>query len=237
VREADNADRFRKGLKSLGYVELPRIYRKYSTDRVLTMSVVAGEGLDRFLAKRPSQKTRDLVGARLTDLFYYQVLRLGSFHADPHWGNYLFRQDGTIGLIDFGCVKDMTPAFVEHLREIFLFPGDRHSADFKELLRKRYAMFGHKLTPETTKAFMNAAENFYRKVYPPERALDDTPYDFSDPGFFSDFTRETRNIVTAKGILPEYVFYGRAEIGLYHTLHRLKARVAMSGIVRKYLGT
>ena len=26
-------------------------------------------------------------------------------HADPHGGNYLFQQDGAIGILDFGCVK------------------------------------------------------------------------------------------------------------------------------------
>jgi predicted unusual protein kinase regulating ubiquinone biosynthesis (AarF/ABC1/UbiB family) len=237
VREADNAERLGKALQPLEWVEVPRIYRKYSTDRVLTMSVVEGDRLDRFLARRPSRKVRDLIGARLVELFYFQVLTVGSFHADPHWGNYLFRPDGSIGLIDFGCVKDLTPAFVDHLKEIFLFPGDRRGPEFRELLRKRYAIFGQKLTPGTAKAFMNAAENFYRKVYPPETDRDDEPFDFSDPAFFKAFTGETRTIITSKGILPEYVFYGRAEIGLYHTLHRLGARVPMSGIVRKMLSS
>jgi predicted unusual protein kinase regulating ubiquinone biosynthesis (AarF/ABC1/UbiB family) len=235
IREANNVERFREALAPLDFVDVPKVYRKYSTDRVLTMSYVTGERLDHLLVRRPTRKLRDLIGTRLADLFYYQVLSMGAFHADPHWGNYLFRADGTIGLIDFGCVKDLTPAFVDHLHEIFLFPGNRRSAEFRDLLRKRYEVFGMKLTPRTVKAFMNAAENFYRKLYPPERELDDTPFDFSDAAFFKTFTSETRAIVTSKGILPEYVFYGRAELGLYHTLHRLEARVAMSGIVRKYL--
>jgi hypothetical protein len=35
--------------------------------------------------------------------------------------------------------------------------------------------------------------------------------------------------------MSEFLFMARAEIGLYHTLHALKARVPTSDIVRKYL--
>ena len=35
--------------------------------------------------------------------------------------------------------------------------------------------------------------------------------------------------------MTEYTFMARAEMGLYHTLHRLKARAPTSDIVRKYL--
>jgi len=36
-------------------------------------------------------------------------------------------------------------------------------------------------------------------------------------------------------VITEFIFMGRAEMGLYQTLHRLKARVPTSQIVRKYL--
>ena len=47
--------------------------------------------------------------------------------------------------------------------------------------------------------------------------------------------RESAKLLRAKGMLPDYIFVARAEIGLYTTLHRLKARVPMSAIVRRYL--
>ena len=133
--------------------------------------------------------------------------------------------------------EDAIPAalFVAHLREIYLYPGDRRSEDFKRLLRERYAMFGLKATPAMVTAFTNATENFYRRVYPPERSADNTPFDFSDARLFKEFAQASREVIATKGTLAEYVFYGRAEVGLYNTLHRLGARVAMSGIVRKYL--
>jgi hypothetical protein len=47
--------------------------------------------------------------------------------------------------------------------------------------------------------------------------------------------RNSNNLLRAKGVLPQYLFFARAEMGLYQTLHRLGARVHTSRIVRKYL--
>jgi hypothetical protein len=79
------------------------------------------------------------------------------------------------------------------------------------------------------------AQRFYSKVYPPDAARDGEPFDFSDAAVVRDYIRESRNVTLAKGTLPEYVFIGRAESGLYSTLHRLGARVRTSAIVRRCL--
>jgi len=47
--------------------------------------------------------------------------------------------------------------------------------------------------------------------------------------------RESAKLARANAGLPEYVFLGRSEWGLYQTLHRLKARVHTSAILRKWL--
>src|SRR6185295_6035427 len=96
-READHLEFFARRLAPLAFVQIPRVVRSCSSDKVLTMSLLAGRHLDDFLARSPSQKMRDLLGARLFELFYFQVLQLGAIHADPHWGNYLFTDDAGIG--------------------------------------------------------------------------------------------------------------------------------------------
>ncbi len=137
-REAHNAAFFQRHTTRLPFVELPRIHTIYSSDTVLTMSMVGGAHLDAFLAKRPSQKLRNLVGERLIELYFFQILEMQALHADPHWGNYLFGDDGTIGLVDFGCVKYFQPEFVANLRAVFLYPGSHDSLDFRRLLAERY---------------------------------------------------------------------------------------------------
>ena len=233
--EARNVAFFERGLAPLGFVQVPRVYRDLSRGSVLTLSMVEGESIDAFLMRRPSQRLRDLVGERLLELFYYQVLRLGAFHADPHWGNYLFRPDGTIGLVDFGCVKRLTPAFVSNLRAVFLYPGSRDSAAFRDLLAARYVLAGKKLAPKMQAALVRMAKEFYGKVYPPDVERDSEPHDFGNAEAIKLYMRESQTITRVKATLPEYVFLGRTEGGLYNTLHRLKARVRTSAIVRRCL--
>lgn len=234
-READNIDFFGKGLAPLTFVEVPRVHRELSTDRVLTMSDVEGNHMDAFLSRRPSQAHRDLLGARLFELFYFQLLRLRALHADPHWGNYLFQAGDTIGLVDFGCVKYFSERFAANLHKTFLYDGPRHSAEFYKLLDERYANGGRSLGQRARRAFAHFAETFYRKVYPPDPRDDHRSFDFSDPVFLREYMREAGKVFRTKGALPEHLFLVRAELGLYTTLHRLRARVHTSAIVRKYL--
>jgi predicted unusual protein kinase regulating ubiquinone biosynthesis (AarF/ABC1/UbiB family) len=233
-REGKNIEFFRKNLTSLAFVEVPRFLPAYSSDKVLTMTFVQGMHLDDFLGQRPSQKLRNELGARLFELFYFQVLKVGALHADPHWGNYLFRKDARIGIVDFGCAKHLLPQSVSYLRSVFLYPGSTHSAGFRRLLEKYYKEVNRPLPPATRRALIRFADNFYRQVYPPGRE-NQPPFDFADGKFLKDYLVESRNLFRTKGVLPELIFMARAEMGLYQTLHRLKARVHTSCIVRKYL--
>jgi predicted unusual protein kinase regulating ubiquinone biosynthesis (AarF/ABC1/UbiB family) len=234
-REAANLTLFRKKLKSLSLVEVPRVYPALSGDQVLTMSLIEGEHIDTFLTKKPSQQLRDAIGSHLLELYVFQLLEMGAFHADPHWGNYLFRDDGSIGVVDFGCVKFVPPAFVANLRAIFLYPGLRDSAAFRRLLAERYPPSGRKLSPAILRVLVRFSETFFAKVYPPDPEAEKDVFDFGNAEFLKVFARESANLIAAKCVFPEYVFMARAEAGMYQTLHRLRARVHTSRIVRKYL--
>ncbi|MDQ3687910.1 MAG: AarF/ABC1/UbiB kinase family protein [Acidobacteriota bacterium] len=234
-READNIEFFGEQLAPLPFVKVPRVMRGYSTDKVLTMSLMRGRHLEDFLATRPPQKLRNKLGANLFELYYFQVLKVGALHADPHWGNYLFRDDVGIGLVDFGCAKYLLPETAAYMRSVFLYPGSTDSADFRRLLENNYRHTGRRLQPATRKALISFAENFYRKVYPPAPEKQRQPFDFGDKGFLEDYLRESKNLLRTKGVMNEYIFVARAEMGLYHTLHRLKAHVPTSEVVRKYL--
>jgi len=235
AKELANLEFFDTALAPLTFVTVPRVFRAYSSGPVLTMSLVGGESLDDLLRRRPSQDVRDLIGSRLLELFYFQILRLHAFHADPHLGNYLFRADGSVGLVDFGCVKRLTPAFVADLRAVYLYPGSRQSAHFQSLLEKRYALFGRSLNPAARRALIDFAERFFRRVYPPELERESEPFDFGASTIVEDYLRESNNLFRSKGAVADYVFLARVEMGLYHALHRLRARVHTSRIVRRQL--
>jgi predicted unusual protein kinase regulating ubiquinone biosynthesis (AarF/ABC1/UbiB family) len=235
VREADNLEFFRSSLKPLPYVHVPRVFRDWSTDRVLVMSMMPGQHLEKLLAARPSQRLRDTIGERLFELFYFQVLSLHTLHADPHAGNYLFHSDGSIGLIDFGCVKRMGTAVVSGLRKSFLYQGAYDSPEFQKIIQEQFGRSGKPLPPKTRRAVVAFSERFYRKVYPPDARDDVQRFDFADPVFLPEYFKAANDLAYAKGTQPQYIFLARAEIGLYAALHRLRARVPTTAIVRRLL--
>ncbi|PSQ94321.1 MAG: ABC transporter, partial [Bacteroidetes bacterium QH_2_63_10] len=93
-------------------VVTPRAVDAYTTETVLTMTYVEGQHLDTFLDDHPDQATRDHFGQLLWDFLHEQVAsNHRTLHADAHPGNFLFRDDGRLGVIDFGCVKTFPQDF------------------------------------------------------------------------------------------------------------------------------
>ena len=84
---------------------IPRVFEEFSSGRVLTMERVGGVHLREFLAGDPPQALRDRFGAKVclahARLNYARRL----LYVDLNPGNILFAPDGTLGLIDFGCVR------------------------------------------------------------------------------------------------------------------------------------
>lgn len=110
-QEAANLEYFRKALAGMDGIEVPGTHPAYCTGRVLTMDRLTGAPIDQFL-ERATPEARQRAGDRLVRVFYEMAFRLRALHADPHAGNYLFKPDGTVGLLDFGCVKRFDPYFM-----------------------------------------------------------------------------------------------------------------------------
>lgn len=90
---------------------VPRAVPSHSSRRVLTMERLDGLHLDAWLATNPDQASRDHYGQLLFDWFMLSVHELGRVNADPHAGNFLFMPDGRLGLLDFGCTREIAPGF------------------------------------------------------------------------------------------------------------------------------
>jgi aarF domain-containing kinase len=63
----------------------------------------------------------------LTNVFGRTILETGFFHADPHPGNLFVLDDGSIGLIDFGQVKQISGRNRETLAKVMIALDDRKS--------------------------------------------------------------------------------------------------------------
>jgi hypothetical protein len=235
LHEADNLEYFRHGLRGLGYLTIPTVYREWTTERVLTMSCLEGEGLSQFLKRRPSPALRDLVGARLWEMYYTQLHRLKALHADHHPGNYLFRPDGGIGLVDFGCVKrieiDGTEMHRCWSRRIWR-EGEPAARHFLALI------YGPGVPYARARKALPLLERWADLSFP--RGSVDAILDYRDPRFLAELKEVTsqysKRVLQDKLINPEFAFVLRAEMGLQHLMHELGAAVNLGKVWRQVAG-
>ncbi len=86
-------------------IRLPKVHPQLCTERVLVMDRLAGVPLGNATAEIEKRGLdRGELARRLLHALLRQVMSSGVFHADPHPGNVMLLEDGSLGLLDFGSV-------------------------------------------------------------------------------------------------------------------------------------
>jgi predicted unusual protein kinase regulating ubiquinone biosynthesis (AarF/ABC1/UbiB family) len=226
LQEADNLEFFAQGLAGLKYVTIPKVHRDLSTDRVLTMSFVEGDVLGPFLANKPGAALRNLIGERLVELYYFQLHHLRALHADHHPGNFLFRMNGDVGVVDFGCVKrinfDVT-AVIQACVQRAWRRGDKQAQEILALV------FGSKTPFSRAKRMLPILETMAENLYPQGRNVDPV-VDFGKGELLRILGEALTKALRDKVTNPEFAFISRSDLGIYSLLHRLNAKVNTTAI-------
>jgi len=217
---------FSKACSVLDNVVFPEYYPELSSKRIITMDWLEGKHLREFLRTNPSQELRDRIGQALWDFYNFQQHELRAVHADPHPGNFMITSDGKLGIIDFGCIKEMP--------DDFYYPF--FSLTSTGLMNNK---------EETIKAFRQldmihdddtpAQIEFYYKMYRQMIGLFAKPYisdhfDFGQTAFFDELygfgekVSKMPEFKQARGV-KHFIYVNRTNFGLYNILHELKARV------------
>jgi predicted unusual protein kinase regulating ubiquinone biosynthesis (AarF/ABC1/UbiB family) len=92
-------------------VHFPQYYSEWSSNKVLVMDYLEGDHLKEFLDKQPSQEIKNKIAQALWDFYEFQLHEMKAIHADPHPGNFLFNDEASVGVIDFGCIKEVPTDF------------------------------------------------------------------------------------------------------------------------------
>lgn len=91
--EAKHLKRFRKNNAERPGIEIPKCYRDYTNEAILTEDFVMGsEVSDEAYLDSLDDEERDRIAALVADNFATQVLVDGFYHADPHSGNVLIKK-------------------------------------------------------------------------------------------------------------------------------------------------
>ncbi|MGV9797162.1 ABC1 kinase family protein [Mycobacterium sp. NPDC003449] len=104
--EAANITAFHELYHDHPHIRVPEVVPEASADRVLTMTYL--DGVDWAEALTADQDLKNVWAETISRMLTGSYRHANLFHADPHPGNYRFRSDGTVGFVDFGCVKVLT---------------------------------------------------------------------------------------------------------------------------------
>lgn len=222
-QEAEYLKYFHKRF-SEGKIITPEYIEELSTDKVLTMSFIEGQHLKEFLKTNPSQEDRNHFGQLLWDFFHDQVEQRNFIHADTHPGNFFFRDDGKLGVIDFGCVKKFSEEFTHNYMQLL----PKHLKQNEEEIRKLYLKLDiikenpkNRKTEEEFFHFCKAYGDIFAKPY-----MGNT-FNFGDPEFRDKITRFARELPIKNEPRGDknFIYSTKVHMGLYSILMKLKAQI------------
>ncbi|MFZ2655558.1 MAG: AarF/ABC1/UbiB kinase family protein [Victivallales bacterium] len=210
INEADNIEKFTRKFSGDKRVSFPKVYKEYTTARVLTMEMVEGVSLSTIKEGGNPNYNLDLIATTLSDLLMDQVFEHGYFHGDPHQGNIIIRENNVICFVDFGQIGILSPRNRQILREIIIGLVQRDP--------RRVANATMKLS--TNSEIINR-EQFENKVF---KIIDKyagvTLHNLNLSRFFNDLFKL---VISSKLMIPPDLFLlGKAITSLEGTLRKLK---------------
>ena len=222
TREAAHMRLYRRMLADLEDVNVPEPIEGYTTDRLLTMSWLNGQGFNAWMETNPSQEQRNDLARALFKAWYLPFLRYGVIHGDPHLGNYQVSATGGLNLLDYGCVRVFSPRFVGGVLALYKAVQENDMARSREA----YEIWGFKDLREEQVEVLNEWAGF---LYQPFMQDCVAPV---QEGFSTEYGREVAQRVYAGlrrtgGVRPprEFVLIDRSAIGLGAVFMRLGAEL------------
>jgi predicted unusual protein kinase regulating ubiquinone biosynthesis (AarF/ABC1/UbiB family) len=107
VRELTMLQKVRGLFRDGDGIVVPRVFPQHCTQRVITMERFNGLHLEQFLATNPPQEIRNEFGRKIVRAWYRMLFTGRMVYADMNPGNFIFMDDGRLGVIDFGCMVEL----------------------------------------------------------------------------------------------------------------------------------
>ncbi|MBI1326454.1 MAG: AarF/ABC1/UbiB kinase family protein [Alphaproteobacteria bacterium] len=201
-------------------VHVPEVIESYSTDRLLTSTWLEGKKILDF--KDAPVKQRNDIALNMFRAWYVPLYYYGIIHGDPHLGNYTVRDDNSINLLDFGCVRVFPAKFVGGVIDLY----NALMRDDIKLAVHAYETWGFK---NLSKEQIDTLNIWAKFLYGP--IMDDKvrPIGETTNGFYGRETaqRVHEELRRVGGVVVprEFVFMDRAALGLGSVFLHLKAEV------------
>ncbi|ORA59316.1 ABC1 kinase family protein [Mycobacteroides franklinii] len=228
--EAANIRAFGDLYRDHPFIRVPDLVDEASGDQVLTMTFVDGMGWSE--AQGANRELKDTWAEALWRFVYGSFQHSSLYHADPHPGNYRFGLDGSIGVVDFGCVKE----FQEFGRYGWTLMGQAMFQDDRRGLRRLAVQYG--VLPADSKASADAVHHWITSFSPglslaqPVRYTPELMEEFLAAVNISNPNAGSRHLT----IPPEMFMLSRITMGVTSSMTTLGATVNLRAILSDMAG-
>ncbi len=218
-QEAENTQWFTEHM-SLPSIRIPKVYARFSGNKILTTEFIAGKHLNEWLTDNPSQTDRNHFGQLLFDLFNYQLHELNVLHADPHPGNFLICDDGSIALIDFGCIQRLAPNYSNTIIRLFNRDPQKIHQAYIDL-----GIISHELS------FEKFERDIFRLIEPMHTWMSSPclaqKFDFSKLPAMpkNDLSQMKKAIKEINNVQQDQLYFDRSYFGLLSILKKIGAKI------------
>jgi predicted unusual protein kinase regulating ubiquinone biosynthesis (AarF/ABC1/UbiB family) len=213
-------------------IVFPQYYPELSSRRILAMDWIDGKPLGEIRESDLPAGTALRLGQAMWDFYHFQMHQLKAVHADPHPGNFIVTPEHKLGIIDFGCVKEIP----EEFHAIYFRLLDR---DLLTNEKKRDAVFSYLRfiypddSPEEKIFFTDV---FSQLIALLARPFQSEVFDFADEGYFEAMYAYGEKLSNMKALREskkprgqrDAIYLNRTYFGLYNILHDLKAKIRIS---------
>ncbi len=136
THERENIARITHNFRNKTQIKIPKVYASLSNNDILCMEFIEGEKITNLAFLEKNNLIPREIAERGLHLFLEQVLEHGFFHADPHPGNLMVQEDGTIVMIDYGSMGTIYPSEKEQIEQLVMYLVAKNVSQLVNLLKK-----------------------------------------------------------------------------------------------------
>ncbi|WP_301100642.1 AarF/UbiB family protein [Propionivibrio sp.] len=226
--EANFMRRFQAIFAGHPHIIIPAVYPEYCSEDVLTMEYVEGQNYAEFKATATRPEI-DQAAETITEMIVASSLAHGIFQADPHPGNYLFK-NSQVCFLDFGFCKEWPPEFIRQWRRQTLAVIQNDVTTFADATEK-IGLRGEEVQLDYA-ALLQCYRHSIHKMF-----LENRPFEFT-PEVVKKITDDFQNQYSRLNRIyssPELLAQGRLFWGYFSLLADMGATVNSFRIHMQYL--
>jgi predicted unusual protein kinase regulating ubiquinone biosynthesis (AarF/ABC1/UbiB family) len=232
-REATYQRAFANRYRGHPFIHVPDVMSDLCRARVLVVERVRGRTFNE-IATSGTEEEKQRVGEIIFRYAFGSIERFRLFNGDPHPGNYLYEDDGSVAFLDYGSVKMFSRERFRHMQAVndAVFDGD---AD-RLVSRLRDAGFIPPRIDIEGDLLLEWWQLYMRPV------LAEQPFTFT-PEYATEVIRSTTNpkspyfdVLRPLNLPPDYLLLNRIHWGVNSVLGRLRATKDWYAIRSEYDG-